>query len=110
MTTSLKGRWSSVNDSLGRRALARMIARPQDPADHDRLIAANRAFADAMRPFGTGGAYLNFTPEADRVRGAYGDEKYERLVALKNKYDPDNVFRLNQNIEPTKQADELALA
>ena len=45
----------------------------QDPADDERLIAANRAFADAMRPFGTGGAYLNFTPEADRVRDAYGD-------------------------------------
>jgi FAD/FMN-containing dehydrogenase len=82
----------------------------QDPADDERLIATNRAFADAMRPFGTGGAYLNFTPEADRVRDAYGDEKYERLVALKDKYDPDNVFRMNQNITPSKQADELALA
>jgi FAD/FMN-containing dehydrogenase len=82
----------------------------QDPADDERLIAANRAFAEAMRPFGTGGAYLNFTPEADRVRDAYGDAKYERLVALKDKYDPDNVFRMNQNIKPSKQADELALA
>jgi FAD/FMN-containing dehydrogenase len=76
----------------------------QDPADDTRLIAANRAFADAMRPFGTGAAYLNFTPEADRVREAYGDEKYERLAALKDKYDADNVFRMNQNIRPTTQA------
>ena len=45
-----------------------------------------------MRPFSTGGAYLNFTPEADRVRDAYGAEKYERLVALKDKYDPDYLF------------------
>ena len=82
----------------------------QDPADDERLIAANRAFADAMRPFSTGGAYLNFTPEADRVRDAYGDEKYERLVALKDKYDPDNLFRLNQNIRPSTQAGELAVA
>ncbi len=63
-----------------------------------------------MRPFSTGGAYLNFTPEADRVRDAYGAEKYERLVALKDKYDPDNLFRLNQNIQPSKHAEEPALA
>jgi FAD/FMN-containing dehydrogenase len=75
----------------------------QDRADDERLIAANRAFADAMRPFSTGGPYLNFTPEADRVRDAYGDEKYHRLVALKDKYDPDNLFRLNQNIRPSRQ-------
>jgi hypothetical protein len=40
-----------------------------EPADDERVIATNRAFAEAMRPFGTGAAYLNFTPEADRVRG-----------------------------------------
>ena len=44
-----------------------------NPDDDERLIAANRAFADAMRPFSTGAAYLNFTPEVDRVRDAYGD-------------------------------------
>jgi FAD/FMN-containing dehydrogenase len=81
-----------------------------DPAEDARLIAANRAFADAMRPFATGGAYLNFTPEAHRVRDAYGEQKYRRLVALKDKYDPDNLFRLNQNIRPSKQAREPALA
>jgi FAD/FMN-containing dehydrogenase len=80
-----------------------------DPADDERLIAANRTFAEAMRPFSTGGAYLNFTPEADRVRDAYGDEKYERLAALKDKYDPGNLFRLNQNIKPSVQAGERAL-
>jgi FAD/FMN-containing dehydrogenase len=81
-----------------------------DPADDERLIAANRAFAEAMRPFSTGGAYLNFTPEADRVRDAYGEQKYGRLVALKDKYDPGNLFRLNQNIKPTREAAEPALA
>jgi FAD/FMN-containing dehydrogenase len=81
-----------------------------DPAEDARLIAANRGFADAMRPYGTGGAYLNFTPEADRVRDAYGEETYERLVALKDAYDPGNVFRLNQNIAPSRQAGEAALA
>jgi FAD/FMN-containing dehydrogenase len=77
----------------------------QDPADDERVIAANRAFCDAMSPFRTGAAYLNFTPE-DRVRDAYGDAKYARLVALKDRYDPDNLFRLNQNIKPSKQAKE----
>jgi FAD/FMN-containing dehydrogenase len=81
-----------------------------DPADDARLIAANRAFADAMRPYGTGGAYLNFTPEPDRVRDAYGNEKYRRLATLKNDYDPDNLFHLNQNIAPSRQTGEPALA
>jgi FAD/FMN-containing dehydrogenase len=73
----------------------------ENAADDARLIAANRAFCEVMRPFGTGGAYLNFTPE-DRVRDAYGAGKYSRLVALKDKYDPDNLFRLNQNIKPSQ--------
>jgi FAD/FMN-containing dehydrogenase len=81
-----------------------------DPAEDERLIAANRAFADAMRPFGTGSAYLNFTPEADRVRDAYGTQKYRRLVALKDAYDPDNLFRMNQNIRPSKHVGEPTLA
>ena len=80
-----------------------------DPADDERLMASNRAFCDAMRPHTTGAAYLNFTPE-DRVRDAYGDGKYERLVELKDRYDPGNLFRLNHNIKPSKQAEEPALA
>jgi FAD/FMN-containing dehydrogenase len=74
-----------------------------DPADDEPLIAANRAFCEAMRPFTTGGAYLNFTPEA-RVRDAYGSAKYDRLVRLKDKYDSENLFHLNQNIEPSRTA------
>jgi FAD/FMN-containing dehydrogenase len=70
------------------------------PADDQRLIGASRALCDALRPFTTGGAYLNFTPE-DRVREGYGEAKYARLVALKDRYDPDNLFRLNQNITPS---------
>jgi hypothetical protein len=65
------------------------------------LIAASRAFCDSMRPFASGGAYLNFTAE-DRVRDAYGAAKYARLVALKDRYDPENLFRLNQNIKPSR--------
>ena len=44
--------------------------------------------------------YVNFLGDADAARSSYGDETYARLVALKNEYDPTNVFRLNQNIEP----------
>jgi FAD/FMN-containing dehydrogenase len=80
-----------------------------DPAGDDAAIAANRAFAEAMRPFGTGASYLNFTPEADRVREAYGEEKYRRLAELKAKYDPENLFRLNHNIQPSSEP-EPALA
>ena len=56
-----------------------------------------------MRPFSSGAAYVNYlgadaTPEA--VRSAYGPA-YTRLVALKDRYDPTNFFRLNHNIRPT---------
>ena len=56
----------------------------------------------AMSPALTGGTYVNFlSAEGDeRVRAAYGD-KYARLVALKDEYDPTNLFRLNQNIAPS---------
>jgi hypothetical protein len=66
------------------------------------MLAIGRAFAQAMRPFANGSPYLNFTPEADRVRDTYTGSTYARLVALKDKYDPDNLFRLNQNIAPTR--------
>jgi FAD/FMN-containing dehydrogenase len=82
----------------------------ENPDDDEKVIAANRAFADAMRPFSTGAAYLNFTAEVDRVRDAYGEQKYERLVELKDEYDPENLFRLNQNIKPSRATGEPALA
>lgn len=72
-----------------------------EPGDDDRLMGASRAYAEAMRAFASGGAYLNFTPE-DQVRVAYGEEKYRRLVALKDRYDPHNLFRLDQNIRPSQ--------
>ena len=80
-----------------------------DRADDDRMIAASRALCDVMRPFTTGAAYLNFSAE-DRVREAFGVAKYARLVALKDRYDPDNLFRLNHNIVPSQQVGEPALA
>ncbi|MBA3617829.1 MAG: BBE domain-containing protein, partial [Rubrobacteraceae bacterium] len=56
---------------------------------------------EALHPYSAGGAYVNFMMEEgqDRVRATYR-ENYDRLVEVKNKYDPNNFFRVNQNIEP----------
>ena len=73
-----------------------------NPADDATCIAWARALFDALTPHATGGVYVNFMPEDDekRVRtGAYG-ANYERLARLKAKYDPENLFRVNQNIRP----------
>lgn len=67
------------------------------------MLAAGRSFAEAMRGFATGSAYLNFTPESDRVRAAYAADTYSRLVAMKDEYDPGNLFNLNQNVLPSRQ-------
>ena len=83
-----------------------------DPADADTEIAWARAFMDTMRPWGLDKAPANFISAdevATRLRASYGAEKYERLTALKDAYDPDNVFALNQNIPPTPfQREETA--
>ena len=56
---------------------------------------------DALHPFGAGGAYLNFMMDEgeDRIKAAYRGN-YERLAAIKAKYDPENFFSVNQNIRP----------
>jgi FAD/FMN-containing dehydrogenase len=59
-----------------------------------------RAVIAAASEASTGRAYVNFLTDADAARTSYSDETYARLVSLKNVYDPTNVFRLNQNIEP----------
>lgn len=77
------------------------IAIWDDPGHDGEQIRWVRDVWEAVRPFSTGGVYANNLGEegGDRVREAYG-ENFSRLVALKRKYDPDNVFRLNQNIDP----------
>jgi FAD/FMN-containing dehydrogenase len=74
----------------------------KDPASDDDHIAWGRDTMDALQPFTAAGHYVNDMVESgeDIVRGIYGDAKYERLVDLKRTYDPDNVFRLNQNVKP----------
>lgn len=73
-----------------------------DPSKDDACIAWARDLWRAAAPFSTGSVYVNFLTqeEGSRVRDAYG-ENYEQLVALKNKYDPKNLFGVNQNIQPT---------
>ncbi|HKD94354.1 MAG TPA: BBE domain-containing protein, partial [Gaiellaceae bacterium] len=74
-------------------------------AQDDAGLGANtewaRAVVEAAKGDQTGRAYVNFLTETGQAESAYGDETYRKLVALKGEYDPTNVFRLNQNIEPS---------
>jgi hypothetical protein len=70
-----------------------------DPKMKDPITAWARAYYDALHPYGAGGAYVNFMMEEgdERIRATYRGN-YDRLAAVKAKYDPDNFFRMNQNI------------
>jgi FAD/FMN-containing dehydrogenase len=81
-----------------------MVGVDPDPANNEKIISWTKSYYDALHPYSAGGAYVNFLmgdEGEDRVKKTYGDN-YERLVAIKNKYDPGNLFRVNQNIKPTK--------
>ncbi|MGZ4416144.1 MAG: BBE domain-containing protein, partial [Gaiellaceae bacterium] len=71
-----------------------------DPDMAEVHVSWARAVIAAASDASTGRAYVNFLGDADAARSSYSDETYNRLVTLKNEYDPTNVFRLNQNIEP----------
>jgi FAD/FMN-containing dehydrogenase len=72
-----------------------------DPANKERIIDWAREYWNDLHPLSAGGAYVNFMMEEgeDRVKASYRDN-YERLAAIKSKYDPTNFFRVNQNIKP----------
>jgi FAD/FMN-containing dehydrogenase len=74
-----------------------------EDAEDERHVDWVRGTADALRPWTTEGMALNFFSDVDdaRVRSAFGEEKLQRLTALKDAYDPDNLFRSNQNIRPS---------
>jgi FAD/FMN-containing dehydrogenase len=78
-------------------------ARWANPAESEAHIDWTFDLWEAMRPHSAGGAYVNFLGQegGNRVRAAYG-EKFDRLVALKDRYDPHNFFRMNQNIPPSQ--------
>jgi len=73
----------------------------QSAADDERCIRWSREYFNASAPFASSGAYVNFLTEdeVERVRSAYGPN-LDRLAAVKKKYDPDNLFRVNMNIRP----------
>jgi FAD/FMN-containing dehydrogenase len=82
--------------------LINLHTRWREPAEDAKCIAWARSLFDACTPFASGGTYVNFIPEDDEdgVKRAYlGNAK--RLATIKAKYDPHNVFRINQNIRPT---------
>ncbi len=72
-----------------------------DPANNERTIAWSKAYWKALHPHSAGGAYVNMMMDEgqERVAAAYRDN-YPRLRQIKARYDPTNVFRLNQNIKP----------
>jgi FAD/FMN-containing dehydrogenase len=73
-----------------------------DPANRDRITRWAREYFDALHPYGAGGAYVNFMMDGegeDRIRASYR-ENYQRLAEIKAKYDPENFFRVNQNVVP----------
>jgi FAD/FMN-containing dehydrogenase len=76
-------------------------ARWDEVEDDQKGIAWARGFFEASKPYASAGAYVNFmtAEESDRVIAAYG-ANYERLAQIKKRYDPDNIFHLNQNIKP----------
>jgi FAD/FMN-containing dehydrogenase len=92
--------WSSV-----------IVGVDPDPANNDRITTWAKEYWEALHPYGAGGAYVNFMMEGEgdeRIRATYR-ENYERLAAIKAKYDPANFFRVNQNIRPAA-VDSMQLA
>ncbi len=81
-----------------------------DPANKNRITAWAKTYWEALHPYGAGGAYVNFMMDGegdDRVQASYGSN-YERLAQLKAKFDPDNFFRVNQNIRPAARVNSYA--
>jgi FAD binding domain/Berberine and berberine like len=81
-----------------------------DPANKDRITSWAKEYWEALHPYSAGGAYVNFMMEGegeDRIRATY-QGNFDRLVQSKEKYDPDNFFRVNQNIRPEAKAKDAA--
>jgi hypothetical protein len=81
--------------------LAALYEKPEEKATHEAWVTK---FAAALKQ-GDNGAYVNFVGDEgeSRIRAAYPGGTWDRLSAIKQRYDPTNVFRLNQNIPPLKQ-------
>jgi FAD/FMN-containing dehydrogenase len=93
---------TAINPRAGR-WVAHGIAIWESDAESEYELAWVRQWGELMEPYVRPGVPLTFSADTgeERVRATFGPEKYERLVALKDKYDPGNLFRLNQNIRPS---------
>lgn len=84
--------------------LLHLSAPVKEASEVAKLEAFIKEAVDKLKPFETGGAQLNFLGDGDvgddRTRAAYSSNHYQRLVELKKKYDPENLFRFNHNIRP----------
>ena len=80
-----------------------MVGVDPNPASKEKIIAWARDYWAAVHPYSAGGAYVNFMMDEgdDRIRATYG-QNYGRLAKVKQRYDPTNLFRVNQNIKPAK--------
>jgi FAD/FMN-containing dehydrogenase len=78
-----------------------MVGVDPDPANAEKITSWTKEYWSALHPYSLGGAYVNFMMDegVDRIKATYRDN-YDRLVQIKRKYDPDNFFRINQNIRP----------
>jgi len=78
-----------------------MVGVDPDPAKADELRSFAVRYHETLHPYSAGGAYVNMMMDEgqDRVKASYGDN-YTRLTQVKKQYDPENVFRVNQNIHP----------
>lgn len=75
----------------------------EDPADNEKITVWAKKYWEALQPYSAGASYINFMMEEGqgRIRATYRDN-YDRLARIKAKYDPSNLFRVNQNIEPVE--------
>ena len=78
-----------------------------DPTNADKITKWCKEYHEALHPYSSGGAYSNFMMDEgqERVKASY-KHNYERLSAIKSKYDPDNLFRVNQNIRPANSSSD----
>jgi hypothetical protein len=78
----------------------------EDAADAERIKSWAQEYWQNLHPLSAGGGYVNFMMEEgqERIRATYRDN-YQRLVQVKNKYDPENLFHINQNINPSTNAE-----
>jgi FAD/FMN-containing dehydrogenase len=78
-----------------------MVGVDRDPANKERISTWAKEYWSELQPYSAGGAYINFMMEEgeERIRATYG-KNYDRLAKIKKRYDPTNLFRVNQNIKP----------